>query len=99
MTKNKKLKKWFQVFPSDAVNRIKSKGVAFGEVGNSSNMLMYENGEVSLARWWDDDIALGKLPSFLDSLARDPVATIEKLGSVVRFYDEIDTQYVPKKYE
>jgi hypothetical protein len=99
MTKNKKLKKWFQTFPSEAVNRIKSKGIAFGEVGDSSNMLMYENGAISLARWWDDDIELGSLPVFLDNLATDPIATFEQLGSVIRFYDKGDTQFVPRKYE
>lgn len=99
MTKNKKLKKWFQSFPSEAVNRIKSKGIAFGEVGDSSNMLIYYNGAVSLARWWDDDIELGSLPIFLDNLATDPVATFEKLGNNIRFYDKDDGQFVPRKYE
>ena len=34
-TKNKPLKKWFLPFEPEAINRIKSKGIAFGEVGDS----------------------------------------------------------------
>lgn len=97
-TKSKPLKKWFIPFEPEAVNRIKSKGIAFGEVGDSSNVLIYENGQVTCFQWWEGNIELGGLNYFLDNLATDPAAMINKLGCKVRFYDEKDNQWVPREY-
>lgn len=98
-TKNKMMKTWFSSFDSVSVNRIKSKGIAFGEVVDSSNLLVFEDGKLKLMRWWDDDIELGDLNTFLRDLSVNPADMIKRLGSSVRFYDASDEQYVPRAYE
>jgi len=97
-TKNKQLKKWFCKFDSESINRIKSKGIAFGEIMDSSNVLLIENGIVSFFNWYEGGEELSDLPTFLNDLASDPVGLMNKLGCMVRFY-EGNKQYVPRSYE
>jgi hypothetical protein len=97
-TKNKQLKKWFGKFDSESINRIKSKGIAFGEIMDSSNVLLIENGIVSFFNWYEGGEELSDLSTFLNDLATDPVGIMNKLGCMVRFYKS-EQQYVPRSYE
>ncbi len=97
-TKNKALKKWFLQFEPEAINRIRSKGIAFGELGDPSNQFIFENGAVLYTQWWGDTTNIGSLNDFLNDLASNPVSVIKKLGNDVRFYDKSDSQWVPREY-
>ncbi len=92
------MKKWFLQFEPEAINRIRSKGIAFGELGDPSNQFIFENGAVLYTQWWGDTTNIGSLNDFLNDLASNPVSVIKKLGNDVRFYDKSDSQWVPREY-